>query len=111
MQLSHWLLPSSKKKDNLTQCLLECFIKPMLNNVLGCSNQYTLEDFTPAVDMSHGRSPPHQHHFHARSCQNFDQKFSLFLVQIDILQKLLTPQKQIIPHLKALISGYLDFEG
>ena len=54
---------------------------------------------------------PHQHHFHARSCQNFQQKFSVFLVQVDIVQKLLTLQKQIIPHLKALISGYLDFEG
>ena len=69
----------------------------------------TLEDFTPAIDMSHGRVSPHHHHFHARSCQNFEQKFSVFLVQIDIVQKPLTLQKQIIPHLKALISWYLDF--
>ena len=39
------------------------------------------------------------------------KNFQFYLVQIDILQKLLTLQKHIIPHLKTLISGYLDFEG
>ena len=43
--------------------------------------------------------------------KNFDQKFSVFLVQINTVQELQALQKQIIPHLKALISGYLDFDG
>ena len=75
------------------------------------SDTRTQEDFTPAIDMCHGEVSPHQHHFHARSCQTFDQKFSVFLVQTNIVRELQTLQKQIIPHLKALISGFLDFEG
>ena len=39
------------------------------------------------------------------------KKFSVFLVQIAIVQELQTLQKQRIPYLKALISGYLVFEA
>ena len=39
------------------------------------------------------------------------KKFSVFLVQIDIVQEQKKLEKHKISHLKALISGYLDFEG
>ena len=44
-------------------------------------------------------------------CRNFNQKFSVFLIQIEIVQEQQMLQKQKIPHLKALIGGYLYFEG
>ena len=53
----------------------------------------------------HENDADDQHHFHARSCQNFDQNFSVFLVQIDILQEQKKLEKHTISHLKALYRG------
>ena len=46
-----------------------------------------------------------------QSCQDFNQKFLVFGIQIDIVQEQKMLQKQKIPQLKAQIYEYHDFEG
>ena len=46
-----------------------------------------------------------------QSCQNFNQKFSFFLILTEIVQEQKMLQKQKMPNLKVLISGYEYFDG